>query len=505
MNSSLLLRPPLARWYWIALALLVKGAFFGWYLTQTYKHDVAGFWGQSNGDMMTYVQPVEALLNHEGFKTDDRMPGYPGLYLLFRLPFGSAAACNIIIVLQVITAAISVYVLGLCALRLFRSERAFYWVYFIYLFSSFTSVFDAYFLTESLAASASVFFLWAYLHFEEQPDRWLLLLMAGAWLAWSVFLKPAHLPLLAIPPAIWAIRWLRGQRPVRWFVRSSFVFLLPLLLADSAWMVRNYREYGQVIPLLKSPWYSRSFWPTNYFDMLTFCQTYGEDFAYWFPNTDMRWLMGWANNKFLPPLRWYEDEHLGPPPDYVYTAKFNRDSLIQVRNLYAAIANNPDMPEEPKKAIAAKVQARLQRYTRSVREDNPWVYYVWSPARYLFTFLNGTWGYNFLDDIIPARWPRLLLRIYHYLFVLIPGLTGLVFLTRRGWRRDDRLLLIPMAFGYCLFVYVLVLRHAETRYLVPFYPFLVLSAAYTFLTLGRTKPNQLTTKYDLPFRHSTDL
>jgi hypothetical protein len=31
-------------------------------------------------------------------------------------------------------------------------------------------------------------------------------------------------------------------------------------------------------------------------------------------------------------------------------------------------------------------------------------------------------------------------------------------------------------------VYVVVLRHPETRYLAPFYPFLVLSAVITFLS-----------------------
>lgn len=239
--------------------------------------------------------------------------------------------------------------------------------------------------------------------------------------------------------------------------------------------------------------------------MLAFCQTYGEDFGYWFPDTDMRWMLGWGNDKFLPPLRWYENENLGPPPDYVYTTRFNRDSMVQVRNLYYEIDNKPGVTKVRKREIEAKVKARLARYTRSVREDNPWVYYVWSPVRYAFTFLNGTWGYNFLDDVLPARWPRLLLRLYHYALVLIPGLIGLVLLARRGWLRDDRLLFIPLAFMYCLIVYAVVLRHAETRYLAPFYPFLVLSGVSTFLSIFPYKQLQPPSVYDLPVRHSADL
>ncbi len=150
----------------------MKGLFFGWFLTRTYNHDIPGFWGQSNGDMMTYIQPVESLLAHQGFQTDVRMPAYPGIYLFFRLFTSQAVACNLVILLQVVVSALSVYVLGLCAVYLFKTDRAFYWAYFIYLFSTFVSVFDGYFLTESLAASASIFFLYCWLRFEAKPANW---------------------------------------------------------------------------------------------------------------------------------------------------------------------------------------------------------------------------------------------------------------------------------------------------------------------------------------------
>ena len=505
MTKPLLLKPASSWLHWTSIALVVKGLFLGWFLTQTYNHDIDGFWGQSNGDMMTYIQPVESLLAHHGFQTDVRMPAYPGLYLLFRLFVNPAAACNLIILLQVAVSAVSVYVLGLCAVRLFQAERAFYWAYFIYLFSTFVSVFDGYFLTESLAASASIFFLYTWLRFDENPARWLPLLASGAWMTWSIFLKPAHLPLLAIPVAIWALRWLRGRLEFKKLVRYSLLFLLPFLLVDGAWMVRNYRSYRQVIPLLKSPWYPESFWPANYFDLMAFCQTYGEDFSYWFPNAGIRWFMGWRNNSFLSPVRWYVKEDLGPPPGYVYTDKFNLDSVTSVRNLCYRLGNGPVLDSTQRSVISAQIKEKLNRYTRSVREDNPLVYYVWAPVRYTLTFLHGTWGYTFLDDIVQASWPRFLLRLYHYIFVLIPGLIGLVLLIRRGWRRDDRLLLIPMAFAYCVVVYAIVLRHPETRYLAPFYPFLVVSAVATFLSIGRSRQTQTTPIHGLPLRYSTDL
>lgn len=311
--------------------------------------------------------------------------------------------------------------------------------------------------------------------------------------------------MLAIPVAIWALRWLKKQLEFRKLVRYSFLFLLPFILADGAWMARNYRSYREVIPLLKSPWYPESFWPANYFDLMAFCQTYGEDFSYWFPNAGIRWFQGWSNNNFLSPVRWYVKEDLGPPPNYVYTAEVNLDSVTSVRNLCYRLGNGPVLDSIQRSAISAQIKEKLNRYTRSVREDNPLVYYVWAPVRYSLTFLHGTWGYNFLDDIVRTSWPRLLLRVYHYVFVLIPGLIGLLIFTRRGLRQDDRFLFIPMAIAYCLIVYAVVLRHPETRYLVPFYPFLVVSAVGTFLSVVRFRQAQKTPVHGLPLRYSTDL
>ncbi len=475
--------PLLASFSWIVLALVVKGAFFGWYLTQTYNHDVPGFLGQSNGDMLTYIMPTEQMLVNGNFATDDRMPGYPAVYYLLRRLMNQSQACNAVILIQLLLSAVSVYVLGLCAQRLFGLDRAFYWAYFVYLFSTFVSVFDAYFLTESFAASTSIFFLYAWLQFEDNRRWWLTLLISGAWLTWSVFLKPAHLPLMAVLPMIWSIQWLKKRLRLAQVIRYSLLFLLPFILVDGLWMSRNYRRYHEVIPLLKSPWYAATFWPTNYFDMVAFCQTYGEDFSYWFPNTGIRWMMGWRNNGFLPPTRWYVAEHLGPPPDYVYTTRFNVDSLTHLRDLYYETANNPALDSSRRAAYHAEIHQKLGQYTQSVRDEKPFVYYVRALTRYTFTFFTGTWGYSFLDDIVPAQWPRWYLRAYHYLLVLIPGLIGLVLLSVRGLRNDARLLVIPVPLLICTIIYVVVLRHPETRYLAPFYPFLTLSAVFTFLSV----------------------
>ena len=480
---------------WLLLALVVKGAFFAWYLSRAYYHNMDGFWGQSNGDMMTYLAPIESLLAHQGFNTDYRMPGYSAVYLAFRLFMSAPHACNAMILSQLVSSAGAVFVLGLVAQRLFQDQRAFYIAYGIYLLSPFVSVFDTYILTESLAAASSIFFLYAWLRFEAQPSQWGWLLGAGFWLAFSVFLKPAHAGTLAIPVVILGIQWLHKHLSFRQLIMRSSLMLLPFLVADGAWMVRNYRTYHAVIPLLKSAWYPESYWPTNYFPMIAFCETYGEDYSFWFPNAGIRWFSGWGNNNFLPPVRWYVSETLGPPPNYVYTSRFNQDSMQVMRQTFLDMDLLPAADSLKRRAVQADIRRQLVAYTASVKAEKPGVYYGIALGRYTFDFLNGTRGYQFLDDMIQAVWPRWLLRAYHWLFVLLPGLVGLAVLLVSGLRKplttNGLGLVLPLMVGYAVVVFAIALRHPETRYLVPFYPFLVLGAVSSFsFLLNRLRPQQ---------------
>lgn len=488
--------PKLVRYpaVWLLLALVAKGTFFAWYLSRAYYHNMDGFWGQSNGDMMTYLSPIDSLLAHQGFNTDYRMPGYSAVYLAFRLLMSPAHACNAMILSQLVISAFSVYVLGLVARRLFQSKQAFYWAYFIYLFSPFVSVFDAYILTESLAAASSIFFLYALLRFESQPRQWAWLLGAGFWLAFSVFLKPAHAGTLSIPLVIFGYQWLRKILSFRQLIIRSALVLLPFLVADSAWVVRNYRTYHAVIPLLKSPWYPENYWPTNYFPMIAFCETYGEDYSFWFPNAGIRWFSGWGDNNFLPPIRWYVPETLGPPPNYVYTSRFNQDSMRVMRQTFLDMDLLPASDSLKRRTIHADIRRQLVAYTASVKAEKQGVYYGIALARYTFDFLNGTRGYHFLDDMIQTTWPRWLLRAYHWLFVLLPGLIGLAAMLISGLRRwaasNGPGLVPPLMVGYAVVVFAIALRHAETRYLAPFYPFLVLGAVSSFSFLMNRLRNQ---------------
>src|SRR5690349_11339002 len=95
---------------WMSMALLFKVFFFLSFFH--YLTVEPGVLGSVIGDTGSYFSPIESLLETGSYSPDFRMPGYGGVYFLFRLFFSSTAAINIIIVSQWILAAVSSYLLA---------------------------------------------------------------------------------------------------------------------------------------------------------------------------------------------------------------------------------------------------------------------------------------------------------------------------------------------------------------------------------------------------------
>lgn len=453
------------RWpKWFLIALLVKGLFFIFMLKTRYFYEIEGFWGASNGDLFSYLNPIEDLLAHRGYTSDDRLPGYGAVYLALRFVFSKAIACNALIVAQLLLASLSVCFLAQMARRWFKSDWAFYATFYSYLFSSLASVFDHYILTESFSASSFIFWLYFCTLFEQtQKKRYLLI--GGAFLTWLVFLKPAHGLMLSFLPLIWAVQFLQKKLKFRQLVQYSLFLLLPFTVVESAWIVRNYRHYHQFVPLAKVMLYPASFWPTNYFPIRNFMQAWGGDVCFWFANSDIRWMMGFGNDVFLPPVRWYKAEKLQVPPASVYTSQFNADSLLWIRNSMLSALYDTLTPAQkaPKEQL---IQHKLETYTASIRTERPFVYYLKAPFTSAYNFLTGKFGYQFLDDVIQQKWPRFGLKLYHVLLLILGGI-GLFMLLFADLRHPTTRSLVWLSAIYPIILFNFVLRHGETRYLVP--------------------------------------
>src|SRR5580693_8486867 len=128
--KSIFLKDPESPWFWLTLALIVKGIFpFIWLFHSPPPNDVPGFWGGIGGDTSSYIDPIDNFLKFGMYIPDFRMPGYGAVYLIFRLFVSKPAALNCLLILQYLLASLSVYIVSLTAKRIFESNTVFYFCF----------------------------------------------------------------------------------------------------------------------------------------------------------------------------------------------------------------------------------------------------------------------------------------------------------------------------------------------------------------------------------------
>lgn len=469
---------------WFGIALLVKVIFF------LLKADVASDLNQyyksiafDGGDATSYIEPMENLIRNGEYgiapydyqstlmvsKFDDfRMPGYGALYFILRLIFEQTAALNTIVVIQLLCSALSVYVLGLIALRLFVKDIFFYVTYLLYLISTYVSIFDGSLMTESLCTSCIIFSLYLILKGGNRN-----LLFAGLLSGWAIFMRPAFLPLLFIY-ALYLV-WLYCHKETRvgsGILVSLICVLGPFLLADSCWIYRNYKKYDRIIPLTKSLNYTGI--DQSYLGSLfNFVCSFGGSNLHWQPGSEITFFRELSQEV---KVRKY-----GTLPDYIYTSKFNYDSLIKIRTL-VRLMETDSVPLSDKLIINKILIEKLDTYTHSIKEEKPFLYHVGSRFLTLKTFfLHSGTETLFRKASFELNPLEMGVKIFYsllYLMVAFAGFFTLIYFFFRRFR-DTELLFIACCGLYSSLVFPLVMKMDEFRYFVPSYPIFTLATAFT--------------------------
>ena len=464
--------PASSAWkFWILLSLAVKGLIFSWRLLFDHAGDFV-YHGESfalsGGDSLGYFEPMENLLQYGRYEDDFRMPGYGWLYFLLRLFLSIPDTLNIIIVLQLLFSALSVYLLAHCALFLFKREIYFYLTFVIYLISTFVSLWDPYLLTESFTTSALI--TSTYFILKPGKDK-IKCFIGGVFLTWAIFMKPVLVPLL-----IFFIPLIIARN--RSFLVNTIFFLLPFLCLDGIWVIRNYETHGRFIPLQK-----HTFWaPTqsNYIpDLYEFMHSFGGSIAHWEPGGEVG---------FFYPGRVPGSKKEISLPTWIYTSRFNYDSMVSLRNeinFYHSIAEG-----KLKDSLNQQLKSKIGSYTISVREEKPFVYHIRSRLHSSWRYLlNSPTYYLFHQDfdILPLH-KKLIVCFYWilYFIVLIGGAVGIILMIVQGIREKKfDLLGIALSGGYLATVFPFVFKMDEPRYFVNGYPFFVLSLIFLYKFVGR--------------------
>jgi len=476
--STLLNRLPATnRWkFWLSLAFFAKLIIFILCLFKpSSENPFIEFWGQYGGDTDAYLLPMENLVKNGTYEPDFRLPGYSLLYLPFYLLFSKAMALNCLIVLQLLLASLSVYLTALIAQFLFKDKVYFVWTFFLFAISTFSNMFDTVLMTESFGVSFLVIAIYTFFKYTETADnRWIL--GTGLLMTEAVFLRPGFLPILLMLLIVLIAYNLRKKWALGWPI--AFL-LLPFVIVDSVWVVRNFYQHNKFAPLQTSVAYPGT--EEVILSQFKFVQSWGGDIVYWEAGAEIRWF-GYGPAMHATFGKGVDTS--AELPDYIYTSKFNKDSLRIIKQKLMATYQDSSLTKQQIAANKQYASDKFLEYATSVRQEKPFLYYVKAPLILLKKFLIHSGTYNLFSrassELNVVEWAIKVFYSLFYLGALVVGFLGILL-----WMKECICLhRVGAAAGvvvYIATVHPFILRFSEYRYFIPAWPFLMIFVAYALV------------------------
>ena len=458
--------------FWIITAILIKSLFFILKLSEPTIHNsnYLDTFAIDSPDSASYLEPIEHLLSNGSYWDDFRMPGYGWLYFIFRLILSQTWALNAIVILQLILSAISVYVLALTSLKIFKKPIYFYTTFILFCLSTYVSLWDHFLLTESFCCSAFIFS--TYFLFSNSKRK---LFFSGIFLTWSIFLRPIMAPLMILFCCfilLKNVKFFQQIKSYNW--KNLTIFLIGFILIDGAWILRNYKKYNNIYPLTKSIYYSGA--EKSYIVPLNnFIISFGGSIVHWNPGAEITF--------FKPPSKYIKKKIIANLPEHIYTNEFNYDSLVNVKHLIREIESDKTLPSR-KHNINLILTEKLNRYTSSIKAEKSILFSIRSRLKILKTYFIHSGTYNLFNKLSSElNMFEFSIKIFYsllYLFVIISGFLGCLLLLQMGIKNIQYLTISASAL-YLALSYPVLLGLDEYRYFVPGYPLLLLTSIFTII------------------------
>ncbi len=431
-------------------------------------------WIFEHQDYHYFLEPVDnyfekgryELIENQPFT--GRMPGYWYPYMLLRFLFSQAVALNLLMALQVLLSGLSVYVLARFAEEVFRSKRLFQWVFWGYLLSTYTAVFDFQTITESFSVSAIIFFTWFLLKYlQEQRVKWLVL--SGVFLTWAIFLRPFLGLNLVIIPVVLLIYYRKnlGRTLIHLMLWS-----IPFLLAEVPWVIRNHQVNGKFVPLTTGvDDYGRTY-SQGWQSVRALFYHWGGQAAYFEPG-----MAYWFRRAPM-------EENFSLPDHAFEGVNYTREDIVELRNKYRENLLLESDEEFYYRDSLVATEADL--YLSSYRENHFFRHNILSGVlgmKRLFVhsgspFLPVPQGSDKNMFELGIKYFYLLF----YLLVLVGSVPGLFLAIRNEGSRKMGVLL-----GLMIVQLILVLsyysQYQGARYTISLYPWLLVLAAYFYYRL----------------------
>ena len=455
------------------------------------KAGIAGLFAIIGGDTFSYIDPVENLFHHGIYAQDiarvetyaGRMPGYGIVYAALRTVAQPGTAADGVVILQLLLSLVSIYCLARLAQFVTKRPEAFYWAALLYALNTYSTWFDIKLLTESFATSAVIIGIYTLCHAHYRKSN-ALFLCAGLSLAWMVFLRPFLAPLFALIAGIYILRELMTNgRAANYFRQTVFrgsLLVLPFIIADGAWITRNWAWYHRAVPLQVDAWAGYKTAP-GLKELTSFIGTIGEEPVWWYQPSDMAWFYKPESDHGA---NFQGEQSKFAPPAYTY------DSLVLVRH-NLVLAKDTTAPIAARQVAGAKAAQSLVAYESAYRKLRPGYAFFVVPAKlaYRLTLAHGS-DYLFQQPFAELTILKKVTKIFfHVWYFLVVGL-GLVGLLAVGWKTDFETLVVKLSPIYIIVLLCIILHQVESRYFAFAYPFVVINCILIILKVydyGKSK------------------
>lgn len=438
---------------WIPITLIIKLLFFVLYIkffsniNSTTKL-FPNFWGTISPDTYSYFEPIEKLISSKNlrFLFDYRMFGYGIPYYFLRVFFSPSNSLNIIVIIQTILSAISIYLLSILSIKITKKRTSFYMVYLGTLFMIGYTFYDIVALTESLSSSFLIISLYVLILYKDNKY----LMISGFFLAWAVFLRPVFFPLFLFF-IIFLYHHSLNHGRIR-FIKKMFVFLLPIFLFEIVWMSGMYKYQNKIhltSPTVFHPYYLDK--NEHSIEKINLLKALGQD---------------WEQNNWFTSFN--SDESY---PTITNTSIFNLDSLKILKK--ELIDFDTISTLERKKSINEYLKKKLQLYTISIQTENKFYYYFLMPIKNIYKISIKSFTHRMFGEYKNMNkkflWIRVILDSYVWILEFIFVLS-LIFLIER---KDKTLLFLNSIVVYFYAIHALIFKSIDNRYLIPILPLML--------------------------------
>lgn len=449
----------------IIFSLVVSYLFLAWQLYDSkdvlYNHSLAIV----SGDSAEYIASANNIIINGLFYPNGKLPGYA----LFLVPlfyfFKFNVALSLAVIIQTLFSAISVLFLSKLSFSLTNNTWVYNLVFYSYLLSSYVSVFNKSIYADSLSISLLIIMMY-YLIYGIQHNNLKLLFFSGILFCVAVFLRPI-LIVFGVAFFIFSLIYFFNSKSK--IIKYFLCFFIPFLVVDVCWISYNYNYYNDTHPLMSFKYYDKVSKNSYVIEEGKFIQSWGGDCVWWEPNSD---ILFFGVNR----IKAQKNIVL---PNYIYTSKYNQDSLTKLKSDIAEYELN----KSPKGLQAIKT--KFINYKNNFEQEKKMMHYASTFLIFKKFILNGYGAYNLFQKKFKDLpiYNKIIKLIFIGSYVLF-GFIGFWILCVYGisfFKKVELLHLLAFYVMGSVFVLCFIYRFSEYRYFAPYYPFtLIFTNIYLF-------------------------